>query len=156
VFRGALLGNLYRMRPTGAKRADGITRRKRSRRSLELRLQARPEAVPVLRARLRQWLEKVGAEKGEVFEVLLATTEVFTNAVRHPHEPSSHLVDVNGSLIDGSVTIAIHDYGTWQSDETREEGGLGFLIIHAVMDNCHVEADVDGTTVTMRRRLRTD
>jgi hypothetical protein len=33
------------------------------------------ELVPILRARLRAWLEDVGARKSEVFEALLATTE---------------------------------------------------------------------------------
>jgi anti-sigma regulatory factor (Ser/Thr protein kinase) len=96
----------------------------------------------------------VGASKSEVFEVLMATTEAFANAVEHPHEPTSHLVDVEGSLTDGCVTISIRDYGTWQSEATRkEDGGLGLVVIEALMDAVQVECVLDGTTVTMRRRL---
>jgi anti-sigma regulatory factor (Ser/Thr protein kinase) len=125
-----------------------------SQRSLELRLQARPECVPVLRARLQAWLEDVGARKSEAFEVLLATTEAFANAVEHPDEPTSHLVEIKASVTGGWVTISIHDHGTWQSEQTRkEQGGLGLIIIEALMDNFHVESDVDGSTVTMQRRL---
>ena len=127
---------------------------RRRTRGLELRLQARPEFVPVLRAHTRAWLEDVSASKSEVFEVLLATTEAFANAVEHPHEPTSHLVDVEGSLTNGCVTISIRDYGTWQSEATRkEDGGLGLAMIEALMDEVRVECFEDGTTVTMQRRL---
>jgi anti-sigma regulatory factor (Ser/Thr protein kinase) len=127
---------------------------RRSQRTLELRLQARPELVPVLRKHTRAWLEDVGASKSEVFEVLLATTEAFANAVEHPHEPTSHLVDVEGSLTDGRVTISIRDYGTWQSEQARkEQGGLGLMLMEALMDAVQVECVLDGTTVTMHRHL---
>jgi anti-sigma regulatory factor (Ser/Thr protein kinase) len=127
---------------------------RQSQRSLELRLQARPEVVPVLRDHIRAWLEDAGASNREIFDILIATTEAFANAVEHPHEPTSHLVDVEGSFTDGCVTISIHDYGTWQSDAARkEDGGLGLAMIEALMDAVQVECDADGTTVTMRGRL---
>jgi anti-sigma regulatory factor (Ser/Thr protein kinase) len=136
------------MRPEGWQSIDA------ARDHWELRLQARPELVPILRARLRAWLEDVGARKSEVFEALLATTEAFTNAVEHTHEPTSHLVDVEGSLTGDCFTISIHDYGTWQSEQARkEQGGLGLVLMEALMDTVQVNCDVDGTTVTMQRRL---
>jgi hypothetical protein len=49
---------------------------------LELRLQARPEYAPLLRERLRMWLEEAGANKREVFEVVLATTSFHLLHVR--------------------------------------------------------------------------
>ena len=121
---------------------------------LEIRVPARPEFISVLRQRVRMWLEEAQAGEREVFEVLLATTEAFANAVEHPHEPTSHLVDVEGSLIDGCVTISIRDYGTWTSEAARKEGGLGLVMIETLMDIVQVESALDGTTVTMRRRLQ--
>jgi anti-sigma regulatory factor (Ser/Thr protein kinase) len=127
---------------------------RRSQTSLELRLQARPEFVPVLRKHIRAWLEDLSASDREIFEVLMATTEAFANAVEHPHEPTSHLVDVEGSLTDGRVTISIRDYGTWQSEQARkEQGGLGLMLMEALMDVVQVECVLDGTTVTMHRHL---
>jgi anti-sigma regulatory factor (Ser/Thr protein kinase) len=131
-----------------------VTAQKRSQRSLELRLQARPEFVPALRANVRAWLEDAGASESEVFEALLATTEAFTNAIKHPHEPTSHLVDVEGSLTDGCVTISIRDDGAWQSDRAhKEQGGFGFVLMEALMDAVRVKRDAEGTTVTIQRRL---
>jgi anti-sigma regulatory factor (Ser/Thr protein kinase) len=122
--------------------------------SLEIRLQARPEFVSVLRQRVRVWLDEAQASEREVFEVLLATTEAFANAVEHPHQPTSHFLDVEGALTDGCVTISIRDYGTWQRKAVRKEGGLGLVMIEALMDTVQVERALHGTTVTMRRRLQ--
>jgi anti-sigma regulatory factor (Ser/Thr protein kinase) len=100
------------------------------------------------------WLEETGASDSEIFELLLAVTEAFANAVEHPREPSSHLVDVEGAISDHSVTVSIHDYGTWKDERTRkEEGGLGLVMMEHLMDAVRVECVAGGTTVTMRRRL---
>jgi anti-sigma regulatory factor (Ser/Thr protein kinase) len=99
--------------------------------SLELRLQARPE-----------------------FAVLLAVTEAFANAVEHPDDPRSHVVDVEGTIGDQAVTVSIRDYGTWQGEDTKkEEGGMGLVMMEELMDAVRVECFQDGTTVTMQRRL---
>jgi anti-sigma regulatory factor (Ser/Thr protein kinase) len=89
---------------------------------LQLRLQARAEFAFLLRERVRVWLEEAQATEREIFEVLLPTNEAFANAVEHPHEPSIHLVDVEGTISERAVTISIRDYGTWQGCG-RPEGG---------------------------------
>jgi anti-sigma regulatory factor (Ser/Thr protein kinase) len=122
---------------------------------LQLRLHARPDSARLLRERVRMWLEEAGASKQETFDVLLATAEAFANAVEHPQEPTAHLVDVEGTITDQAVTISIRDYGTWQSDQTpKAEGGFGQVLMEKLMDGVRVECSVDGTTVTMRRRLQ--
>jgi anti-sigma regulatory factor (Ser/Thr protein kinase) len=121
--------------------------------SLQLRFQARPEASRVLRERLGIWLEGVGATADETFEVLLAVTEAFANAVEHPRDRASRSVEVEGTLDDGTVTVSVHDDGTWQHVRQRSDGGLGFLLIRQLMDTTEVSSRTDGTTVVMQRRL---
>jgi anti-sigma regulatory factor (Ser/Thr protein kinase) len=121
---------------------------------LQLRLQARPEFAALLREEVRKWLRDGGASKREAFEVLLAVTEAFANAVEHPEEPRSHLVDVEGTITEQAVTVSIRDYGKWQGEEShKEEGGMGLALMERLMDGVRVECFVDGTTVTMQRRL---
>jgi anti-sigma regulatory factor (Ser/Thr protein kinase) len=50
---------------------------------------------------------------------LLATTEAFTNAVQHAHEPMSQLVDSEGEISDHTVSVSIRDYGTWRSRHAK-------------------------------------
>jgi anti-sigma regulatory factor (Ser/Thr protein kinase) len=122
--------------------------------SLQLRLHARPEFAFLLRERVRMWLEEGGAEQSEVFEVLLAVTEAFANAVEHPRDRRSRLVDVEGVISDHSVTVSIRDYGTWEDEPRRKEnGGLGLVMMEHLMDAVRVECFEGGTTVTMRRTL---
>jgi len=89
---------------TGGQPRDGPGQRLRP---LQLRLEARPEYAHLLGERLRMWLEQAGATKTEVFEVLLATTEAFTNAVQHPQEATIHLVEITGSITDHTVSVSI-------------------------------------------------
>jgi anti-sigma regulatory factor (Ser/Thr protein kinase) len=112
--------------------------------------------MPTLRQQLRGWLKEAGATDRELFEIQLAVTEAFANAVEHPEEPSAQLVDVEGTVTEQGLSISIRDYGKWQREEPcREEGGLGLGIMEVLMDGVQVEPSVDGTTVTMHRRLRT-
>lgn len=100
------------------------------------------------------WLEEAGATKTEIFEVLLAVTEAFANAIEHPHEPRSELVDIDGAIDDHSVTVSIRDYGTWEEERTRkDDGGLGLVMMEHLMDAVRIECFAGGTTVTMRRSL---
>jgi anti-sigma regulatory factor (Ser/Thr protein kinase) len=81
-------------------------------------------------------------------------TEAFTNAVKHPEEPTSHLVELEGTVTNGTVAVSIRDYGRWQDESSaREEGGLGLAIMDELMDSVVVEPFADGTTVTMQRGL---
>jgi anti-sigma regulatory factor (Ser/Thr protein kinase) len=121
--------------------------------SLHLRFRARPEVARDLRDRLSIWLGEIGATGHEIFEVLLAATEAFANAVEHPRDPSSHAVDVDGSIADHTVTVSVRDYGAWQAERQRSGGGLGFVLIRQLMDSVEVRPGADGTTVVMQRRL---
>jgi anti-sigma regulatory factor (Ser/Thr protein kinase) len=122
--------------------------------SLELRLPARRQSIPVLRGRLRAWLQDAGASKTDTFEITLATTEALAHAVKHPQNPTSNLIDVTGAITDHTVTVSIRDYGTWGNEQKRkEEGAMGLMLMEELMDAVRVERFEEGTTVTMRRRL---
>jgi anti-sigma regulatory factor (Ser/Thr protein kinase) len=108
----------------------------------------------MLREHLRAWLEEAGASESEVFDVVLASVEVVTNARDHPKEPTSNLVEFYGTISKQAlVTISIRDYGTWLNGNVLNEGGLGLVIVEAVMDSFQVDTSETGTVVTMHRQL---
>ena len=118
--------------------------------------------MAVLRQQLRGWLSEAGATGRELFEIQLAVTEAFANAVEHPQEPTSHVVELKGTVTNHTmgtftnrtVALCVRDYGRWQDESsTREEGGLGLAIMNELMDSVVVEPFEDGTTVTMHRHL---
>jgi anti-sigma regulatory factor (Ser/Thr protein kinase) len=107
----------------------------------------------VLRERLAVWLDELGADDGEVFEIAVACNEAFANAVLHPYEPAADVVDVNAVNDGQTVTIVVQDYGSWSASPSREFGGRGFPLMRGLMDSVDVDARLDGTSVTLRRRL---
>ena len=122
--------------------------------SLHLRLEALPDSLPVLRDQLRGWLTAAGTTGPELFEIQLAVTEAFANTVEHPEEPTSHLVEIKGTVTNGTVALSVRDFGRWQNESSaKENGGLGLAIMDELMDSVVVEPFEDGTTVTMHRRL---
>jgi anti-sigma regulatory factor (Ser/Thr protein kinase) len=120
---------------------------------LRLRLRATPESVPLLRERLCLWLDEVGANGEEVFDVSLAATEAFANALEHPHEPTARAIEVQGSSADRTITLTVRDYGSWGDQRHREEGGYGFPLMQELVDTVEVDTGSDGTSITLRRRL---
>lgn len=121
--------------------------------ALQLRLQATPESARVLRERLGLWLDELGATASEVSDLSMATTEAFINAVEHPHEPTVDMIAVAGSISDHTVTIAIHDFGSWREERDREEGGYGFAMMRKLMDMVEVQTGNGGTSITLRLRI---
>jgi anti-sigma regulatory factor (Ser/Thr protein kinase) len=122
--------------------------------SLQLRIEARPESLALLRRHLRRWLGEAGATDRELFEIQFAVTEAFANATEHPQEPTSHLVEIKGTVTNHTVALSVRDYGRWQHESSaKQDGGLGLAIMDTLMDSIVVEPSENGTTVTMQRQL---
>ena len=118
------------------------------------RLQARPSSAVLLRRRLEEWLVEQAIPEKDRFDVLLATSEAFANAVEHPLRPAAAVVDVEAEIREGELELTIRDYGAWRDGREREEGGLGFPIMRTVMQEVDVDSQSEGSTITLRRRLR--
>ena len=122
--------------------------------NVSFRLQARPESAVLLRHRLEAWLDGQAVAEKDRFDVLLAASEAFANAVEHPQLPAAAVVDVEAEIRDGALEVTIRDYGSWRDGREREEGGLGFPIMRSVMQGVEVDSQSEGSTITLRRRLR--
>ena len=99
------------------------------------------------------WLGELGAKREEVFDVSLAATEAFGNAVEHPHEPSARVIDVQGTIVDRTVTVSVRDYGSWGDERQRAEGGYGFPLMRQLVDTVDVDTGSEGTAITLQRRI---
>jgi anti-sigma regulatory factor (Ser/Thr protein kinase) len=121
--------------------------------SLQLRLQARPGSAPLLRQRLYLWLDELGAGSDEIFDVSVACTEAFANAIEHPRGPRAEVIEVDGSISDGTISITVHDHGSWRQHRQREEGGCGFPLMRQLMNTVEVDTQPEGTSITMQRQL---
>jgi serine phosphatase RsbU (regulator of sigma subunit)/anti-sigma regulatory factor (Ser/Thr protein kinase) len=120
---------------------------------LELRVPAEREQLASVRSTLRRWLEGVGAAGGDVADILLACGEAAANAVEHAYGPTDADFGLSAEFGDGEVVLTIRDRGQWRSPR-GENRGRGRALMEAVMDSVVVEPTTEGTTVVMRRCLR--
>ncbi|HEX6311647.1 MAG TPA: SpoIIE family protein phosphatase [Acidimicrobiia bacterium] len=118
-----------------------------------LRLSAQPRELSVLRTRLREWLDGLGAAPTERGEITLAVNEAAANAIEHAYGLREGDIAVEGNLDDGTVVVAVRDFGRWYERVTHTRG-RGINLMRSLMDDVHIERGLDGTTVTLRRRLR--
>jgi GAF domain-containing protein/anti-sigma regulatory factor (Ser/Thr protein kinase) len=117
-------------------------------------LDRRPESAGELRNRLQAWLVDVGATPDEIFDVSLACSEAFANAIEHPMNAADRSIDVEAFVSNGELTLVVRDYGGWREHRSREEGGLGLPLMRSLMTSVEVRRRPEGTTVVLRRRLQ--
>jgi len=47
----------------------------------------------------------------------------------------------------------IRNHGSWQEQREREDGGYGFPLMRELMDAVNVDAEPEGTSITLQRQL---
>ena len=113
-----------------------------------------PEAdqLPLLRARLRAWLEanEVSVELAEA--VVLAAHEAAANGI--VHAGSRDTFEIRGSINDHGVTIEVSDAGRWKEPSGRDdEGGRGLPLMRGFVDEVDILPTRNGTTVHLYQPL---
>ncbi len=131
-------------------------RRAQSVEPLRLDLTAVPAALPAVRRRLGAWLTALGMGEEDRVGVAVAVGEACANAAEHAYrdtEPGPMRVSAAVDL-DGVLTVTVHDEGTWRPpDRDPGDRGRGLLIMRQLVDGMVVRGE-QGTTVTLRTRLR--
>jgi anti-sigma regulatory factor (Ser/Thr protein kinase) len=121
---------------------------------LQLRLHATPKSATELRGALRDWLSDVGASDQEAFDVTLACSEAFANAVGHPLKPATLIVDVEATVNNGRMlTLVVRDYALARPDRSLDETRMFLRLMETLMDSAEAHARPDGITLVLRRRL---
>jgi serine/threonine-protein kinase RsbW len=122
-------------------------------------LPAAPEGAPQARALVREAASELDLDGDLTYELCLATTEAFANAVQHgtPCEPGGILLRVESR--DGGIRIEVCDCGACFPDNAAitakpdGEGGRGIPIITSIMDSLEVLPDPGVTRVRFEKRL---
>ena len=120
---------------------------------LHLRFPALPTSLPRLRHALRRWLGQSDIPPNEIFEIAVAVSEAFSNAVEHAYAAGDAVVEIEARIDDGALVIDIQDWGQWRGPRGSNRGrGLGLM--RGLMDDVTVTPGEAGTVVRMRRTLR--
>ena len=123
---------------------------------LHLDLPAVPAALPGVRRQLGSWLTALGMAEQDRVGVMVAVGEATANAAEHAYrgtQPGRMYVTASVD-VDGVLTVAVRDEGIWRPpDRDPGDRGRGLLIMRQLVDDVVLEGN-EGTTVTLRLRLR--
>ncbi|MET1001155.1 MAG: SpoIIE family protein phosphatase [Acidimicrobiia bacterium] len=120
--------------------------------TLRLREPAMPDSLPATRRVVRAWLTRNGCSSDETFDILVALSEAYSNAVQHAYRVTPGLVEVDAAICSGVVEITVADHGQWRTRPVvrRDGAGRGIGVMRSLMDDVAIESN-GGTTVRMRR-----
>ena len=119
--------------------------------TLDLQLPSQARVLRPLRAALRRWLAAGGVTDHEAYEILVATSEACSNAIRHGAPQATHF-GLRAEL-NGDVAIVVRSSGRWRERRSSAPGGRGLDIMRQFMDETEVDGGDDTTEIRMRRRL---
>jgi integral membrane sensor domain MASE1/anti-sigma regulatory factor (Ser/Thr protein kinase) len=122
-------------------------------RPLHLTKPAIPSAVPEARRAIRSWLQQNSVPLDDTFEILVATSEAHTNAVRHAYGVTPGIVKIAASIAGDELQVSVKDEGTWRTAPSHYDGGRGIALMRSLMDDVEIESTSEGTEVRMRRML---
>jgi anti-sigma regulatory factor (Ser/Thr protein kinase) len=121
---------------------------------LRLRLHATPQAAVELREALRDWLEHSGATEQETFDVTLACSEAFANAVGNPLRPATLIIEIEATLNPNRMlTLIVRDYALARPERSPEETSMFLRLMETLVESAETHARPDGATVVLRRHL---
>jgi stage II sporulation protein AB (anti-sigma F factor) len=121
----------------------------------ELRLCARASELAVARGYAAAAAAAFGLSPDDSYDFVYAVNEGVTNAMRHgsPDEHGHILLSV--SATDERLAFCVRDFGTFSMPASQAvaglEGGRGFALMEQLVDDVRVQADRDGTTVTLSK-----
>jgi anti-sigma regulatory factor (Ser/Thr protein kinase) len=119
---------------------------------LTLELPAEPRRLIDVRRELRRWLRDAAVPSHEESEILVACGEACANVVRHAYPSAGGNMVLEARIVDDLLVVTVRDQGSWSAPADRG-GGWGLQLIHGLMDVVDVDQGVDGTVITMQRRI---
>ena len=119
---------------------------------LQLTMPAEPKTLAAARSIIGRWLVAAGADDQTVRDLQMACHEACANVIEHAYRFRDATFDLEGSAVDGEITLTIRDTGGWRGAGNPDRG-RGFAMMQSVADDVDVQRDESGTAVTLRRRL---
>jgi anti-sigma regulatory factor (Ser/Thr protein kinase) len=106
---------------------------------------------------MRDLASELRLDGATTWELVLATSEAFANAVEHGHACDPRGIFLRVETRDGTVGVEVADCGGCfqekRSARRRNERGRGLGIIAAVMDQLEVVPDAGATRVRFSKQL---
>jgi serine/threonine-protein kinase RsbW len=129
---------------------------------LKFSIPGKPEYVGVVRLAASSVANRAGFDVEAIEDIKVAVAEACNNAILHGISDNCCNYEIAFTLDEKKLTIAIddngkgYDIGNYQEPDLAnpKEGGLGFFIIRALMDEVQINSNTGkGTTITMTKYI---
>ncbi len=119
----------------------------------ELRLLARASDLGVAREFVERAASRFGLDAEDAFDLVLATNEAVTNAIRHGSADEHGRILLFVVAVGDRLTLVVRDYGNFtpSRSDSRLDGGRGLGMMRALTDRLDLQADPLGTTVRLSK-----
>ncbi len=120
-------------------------------RRFAFKLPAEPDNVPVVRRALLALLKGADIAPDRALDIVLATTEVCTNAVLHAYPAHDGVIHVEARLLPERLEVVIRDHGRGMEESLRRVGSsVGLRLTAALSADLEIETlPALGTEVRM-------
>ncbi len=119
---------------------------------LEVDVPATAEQLATIRHLIRRWVTANDGTDDDCAAFAIAVTEACANSVEHAYGPGDASIRLRTALVDGEVTVTVHDRGAWR-EPRGENRGRGIPVMREFMDDVAIDTGEHGTTVRLRRRI---
>jgi serine phosphatase RsbU (regulator of sigma subunit)/anti-sigma regulatory factor (Ser/Thr protein kinase) len=103
--------------------------------------------VPTRRA-IAHWLHENGVNREIAFNMIVAATEAYTNAVLHAYGAAEGTVEVEGTVGSGAVRMTVRDAGSWKPAPEAHDG-CGLMMMRA-LTSVDLHTSECGTEVSLQ------
>jgi anti-sigma regulatory factor (Ser/Thr protein kinase)/putative methionine-R-sulfoxide reductase with GAF domain len=119
---------------------------------LEFEVPAEAEQLATVRHLIRRWVTVNGGTDDDCSAFAIAVTEACANSVEHAYGPGDASIQLKAALVDGLATVTIRDRGAWREPRGGNRG-RGIPVMREFVDDVSIDAEDQGTTVELRRRV---
>ncbi|MFS0897322.1 SpoIIE family protein phosphatase [Mycolicibacterium litorale] len=147
---------MSRLAPAGGYQDDVAVLLYRHPAPLELTFPAHASRLAPTRNALRGWLKRVGLNRVQAMDVLVATGEAVANAIEHGHRHSPHgTIRLSATALVDAVELVVSDTGSWKTPQPEPDvhRGRGITLMQALMHDVAIDHGTDGTTVRLTARI---
>ena len=123
---------------------------------IELNIPSSLENIAIVRAIIRTYLEKQSVIKDEILKIISIVDELITNAVEHGYLYGAGEIRIEVQLENNEILIVVDDCGIGfdETKQSKEDGGLGLLLVKSISDSFCIEKRVKGTRVKVSRKIK--
>lgn len=123
---------------------------------IELNIPSSLENIATVRAIIRTYLEKQSVIEEEILKIISIVDELMTNAVEHGYLYGAGQIRIEVQLENDEILIVVDDCGMGfdETKKSKEDGGLGLILVKSMSDSFCIEKRVEGTRIKVSRKIK--